>query len=250
MKAWYDKGYINKNPFANTQMSRDSFAVGKSAVAFGNSQNITDCLAKAKGAGFDPEVLPSLSSTGHYIADPYTTNGVAIAASSRNVEKTLQFLDLVMQDPGYGSLVYFGIEGQNWVLTADGKIDLPPGVAPERNSYPWDASGFWFINKDLQKPLAIWDENFIALRRKLATMLVPSSFNGFAFAPDRVRTEVASVNTVWLQYGSPLTVGVLGDVDKAYANLVAKLQAAGVGKVQDEIRRQVAVFLADKKKSK
>jgi putative aldouronate transport system substrate-binding protein len=241
MKAWYDKGYINKNPFANTVLSRDSFAQGKSAVAFANSQNVQETLAKADQAGFAAEVIPVLSKTGTYPADPFTNNAVAIAASSKNVEKTLQFLDLIMEDPAYDYLVYFGVEGKNYVIK-DGKVALPPGVAADKNTYPPDAAGFWFTNKDIFKPLATWSPAYVELRKNVKSMLFNSTFTGYTFSPDKVKTEVANLAQGWTQYANPMYVGAVPNVDQAFTTLSQKLKAAKVDKVLDEARRQVAEF--------
>jgi len=242
MKGWYDKGYVNKNPFANTVLSRDSFAQGKSAVAFANSQNVQETLAKAAQAGFDVAIVPMLSRTGTYPADPFTNNGVAVAASSKNVEKTLQLLDLIMEEPAYDYLVYFGLEGKNWQATADGKVGLPPGVTPEKNTYPPDAAGFWFTNKDIFKPLSTWSADYVALRGKVKGMLFNSTFTGYAFAADPVKTEVANLTAVWAQYANPLYVGAVPSVDAAFQTLSKQLKAARLDKVHAEIKKQVAAF--------
>jgi putative aldouronate transport system substrate-binding protein len=244
MKGWYDKGYLNRNPFANTVLSRDSFAQGKSGVAFANSQNIQEALARAAQAGFDVEIVPILSRTGTYPADPFTNNGVAVAGSSRNVEKTLRFLDLVMEDPAYDVLVYFGVEGKHWQATADGRIGLPPGVTFDRNGYPPDAAGFWFTNKDLFKPLASWSPTYLALRQRVKGLLYASTFTGFTFSPDQVKTEVANLAQAWTQYANPMQIGAVPGVDRAFSTLAQQLRAAKVEKVQAEIRRQVTAFAA------
>ena len=241
MKGWYDKGYINKNPFANTVLSRDSFAQGKSAVAFANSQNVQETLAKAEQAGFEVEIVPVLSRTGTYPADPFTNNAVAIAASSKNAEKTMQFLDLIMEDPAYDYLVYFGVEGKNYVIQ-DGKVALPPGVAADKNTYPPDAAGFWFTNKDIFKPLATWSPAYVALRNNVKSMLFNSTFTGFTFSPDQVKTEVANLAQGWTQYANPMYVGAVSNVNDSFAKLSQKLKAAKIDKVTQEIRRQVAEF--------
>ena len=111
-----------------------------------------------------------------------------------------------------------------------------------------DASGFWFLNKDLLKPLAAWDDQYIALRGQLKTMLFNSTFTGFTFTPEKVKTEVSTINAVWTQYGNPLNVGITNDADKSIDDLVKKLKSAGLDKVQAEIKSQVAEFQAAKKK--
>lgn len=242
IQSWYKKGYINKAPFANTVLSKQSFAQGKSAVGFGNSQDIQEVITKSAAEGYDPEIIPILSSTGHSPADSYIGNGVAIVADTPNWQKTLQLLDLLMEEPSYDTLVYFGIKGKNYDLTPDGKITLPAGVTPDHNSYPQDAAGFWFTNKDVFPPQAAWTSQYIELRQKLKSILVISTFADFTFAPEKVKSEIASVSSVMSQYGDPLCIGAVSDVDKAVDTLAAKLKAAGQDKVVAEIKAQLAAY--------
>jgi putative aldouronate transport system substrate-binding protein len=240
MKSWFDKGYLNRAPFANTVLSKQSFAQGKSAVGFGNSQDIQEVLSKAAADGFDPEIIPIVSSTGHSPADSHIGNGVAIAASSKNWEKTLQFLDLIMEEPSYDMLVYFGIKGKNYDLTAEGKITLPAGLAADQNTYPQDAAGFWFTNKDAFPAQASWTNQYIELKKKLKDILVVNTFVDFSFTPDKVKNEIASVTNVMSQYSDPICIGAVGDVNKAVDTLAAKLKAANQAKVVAEVKAQLA----------
>ena len=154
MKAWYDARYINKDVFANKVRSKDSFAQVSRAS---DSQ-----LRRYPGADpgrrrerCDVELVPGLDGNGHYRADPFLNNGVGLAANTRNAAKALQALDLIMEDPSYNFLAYFGIEGENYVMK-DGKIALPEGMSADQNTYPPDAAGFWFTNKDQFPPMADW----------------------------------------------------------------------------------------------
>jgi putative aldouronate transport system substrate-binding protein len=242
MKSWYDKGYFNRNPFANKVRSMEAFAQGKSAVAFGNSQDIQGTIAKSEEQGYVVDIVPALSSTGTYPADPYINNGFALAADTKNAEKTLAAMDLIMEDPSYDYLVYFGIEGRNYVLR-NGTVDLPEGLTADKNTYPPDVSGFWFTNKDIFKPLASWPSNYIALRSNLKKMLAVTPYAAFSFVPDRVKTQFANVTQVWQQYALPLQI-VTEDVDREMARLKDKLDAAGMGDVIRELQKQMDDFAA------
>lgn len=242
MKSWYDKGYINRAPFANTVLSKQSFAQGKSAVGFGNSQDIQEVLSKAAAEGFEPEIIPILSSTGHSPADSHAGNGVAIAANSKNWEKTLQMLDLIMEEPQYGMLVYFGIRGKNYDLTPDGRLTLPRGLVPDQNTYPQDAAGFWFTNKDLFPPQATWTAQYVELKKKLKDLLVVNTFADFSFAPDKVKNEIAAITNVTSQYMDPISIGAVANVDRAINTLAAKLKAANQAKVVAEVKTQLEAY--------
>jgi putative aldouronate transport system substrate-binding protein len=246
VKGWYDKGYINKNPFANKVRSKEAFEQGKSAIAFGNSQDSQGTIAKAAELGYQPEIIPALSSTGTYPADPYINNGIAIAATSKNAERALMAMDLIMEDPVYDYLMYFGVEGKNYVVKND-KIDLPEGVTADKNTYPPDAAGFWFTNKDIFKPMASWPPAYITLKGQLKKMLFVSPYAALQIDPESVKTELATAGQVWQQYALPIEIGMVPDVDAAIATLKDKLAAANNAKVLAEIQKQMDAFAASLK---
>ncbi|MFC5467225.1 ABC transporter substrate-binding protein [Cohnella suwonensis] len=244
MKNWYDKGYINKNPYANNVRSKDNFCNGKSGVAFGNSIDMMSVFASCKEKGIDVYPFPMLYPSGKTSQSSWLNNGVAIAASSKNPERTLEALDLIMEEPSYAYLAYFGIEGKNYALSPDGKIGLPEGVTSEANTYPPDASGFWFVNKDLFKPLATWTDSYVSLQQRIAGYLEPTMYLGFLFNSESVKSEIAQLKNVSTQYAQPIYIGAVEDVDAAFDTLAARLKQAGIDKVKEEVEKQGAEFMA------
>lgn len=241
VKSWNDKGYINKNAISNKVRSKDAFEQGKSAVAFGNTNDIQTTLAKAVDQGWEVAIIPSLSINGTYPQDPYINNGVSIAAGAKNPERAMMALDLIMEDPSYNKLVYYGIEGVNYV-EKDGKIALPDGVTVESNTYPPDASGFWFTNKTQFPPMANWTEQFIEHKESLKDILVPYVYNSLAMDTANIKTELANMSTVKTQYVLPITGGIVKDVDKAFADLEKKAKDAGIDKIFAEAQKQAQQF--------
>lgn len=243
MKSWYDKGYINRNLFANKVRSKDSFNQGVSAVGFGNSQDVQANLADAAAKGWDVEIIPLLDAEGHYAADPHINNGVALAATTKNPERTLMALDLIMEEKAFNYQVYFGVEGKNYVIK-DGKVDLPEGVAADQNTYPPDAAGFWFTNKDQFLPLATWSDQYVQLREDVKGYLIPHAMTTFAAQTQEIKTEIANLNQTIVQYSQPVSVGMVKDIDKAFATLDKNLKAAGVEKVRDVLQQQIDAHIA------
>jgi putative aldouronate transport system substrate-binding protein len=247
MKAWYDANYINKDAFANKVRSKDSFVQGKSGVGFGNSTDLQSIIAQAEGLGYDVGVVPTVGgASGKYMADPYINNGWAISASSKNWERTLMAMDLMCQEESYEHLVYYGIEGVNYVIK-DGKIDLPEGITAENNTYPPDAAGFWFTNKNLHLPLATWSDSYIKLYDRIPSLLGEDKLAAFNPNTDNIKTESANCNQVLIQYNNPICLGAVKDVDAAYKQLDEKLKAAGVETIRVELQKQIDDYLASKK---
>ncbi|WP_239618645.1 DUF3502 domain-containing protein [Cohnella mopanensis] len=246
IKSWYDKGYINKNAISNKVRSKDAFEQGKSAVAYGNTNDIQGTLAKAAENGWEVEIIPNLSSKGTYPQDPYINNGVSIAAGSKNPERAMMALDLMMEEPSYNNLVYFGIEGVNYVVK-DGKITLPDGVTAESNTYPPDAAGFWFTNKSQHLPLASWNEQYIAHKQSLKNILVPYVYNSFSMDTSKIKSALATMGTAGMQYQLPIQGGIVKDVDAAYATLEEKSKKAGLAEILADAQAQTQAYKSSNK---
>ncbi|MNY72964.1 hypothetical protein D3C86_2116280 [compost metagenome] len=69
-------------------------------------------------------------------------------------------------------------------------------------------------------------------------------YAGFTFNSESVKSQIASVANVSTQYGSPLFIGAVKNVDEAYAQLTDKLQAAGIDKIKAEMEKQTTAYLA------
>ncbi len=248
MKSWYEKGYINHDVFANKVRSKDAFNLGKSAIGIGNSQDIQANLADAASKGWEVEIIPELDAKNHYYADPYINNGIALAAKTKNPERTLMALDLILEEKSYNYLVYFGIVGKNYVIK-NNKIDLPTGVTPEKNTYPPDAAGFWFTNKDQFLPLATWPEQYVKLKKEIKDKgyLVPTIFQVMPINTESIKTEIATLNQVMVQYNQPIQVGMAKDIDEAFKVLDEKFKAAGVMKVKEVLQKQVDEYVKSMK---
>jgi putative aldouronate transport system substrate-binding protein len=247
MKDWYDKGYVNKNPYANKIRSKDNFVEGKSAVAFGNSIDIAATLEAAKAKGIETYIIPSLMPNGKVPIGNYIGAGISIAANSKNPERVMQAFDLIMEDPSYVYLTYFGIEGKNYVVKDD-KIGLPEGVTADTNTYPPDSAGFWFVNKALFKPMSTWPQTYIDFWEKQDEYNTSDyAFNGFSFNSDKVKTQIANLANASTQFANPIYIGAIKDVDKAFDDLAKNLKTAGLDKVKTEVQSQAEEFLANKK---
>ncbi|CAH1208388.1 hypothetical protein PAECIP111892_03100 [Paenibacillus auburnensis] len=248
MKDWYDKGYINKNPYANNVPSQNNFCAGKTGVAFGNSNNIEPMIEECESKGIDVDIISVTDENGKIPMSSWLINGLAIAAGSRNAERALQAIDLIMEDPSYVYLTYYGIEGKHYVLTSDDKIALPEGVTPETNAYPLDRSGFWFVNKEYLKPMASWPEAYVKHLDNIKDNFITTPYTSFSFNPEHVKSEISSLSKVSAQYARPIYIGAVDNIDQAFEHLKLKLQAAGIEKVKKEVQKQAAVFLDKKNK--
>lgn len=63
---------------------------------------------------------------------------------------------------------------------------------------------------------------------------------------DPVKTELAAVNQVFEQYGKPLMLGLIPDVDAALKTYRDKLKSAGIEKLLTYVKEQSNQFLTKK----
>ncbi|MEK5445270.1 ABC transporter substrate-binding protein [Paenibacillus sp. FSL R7-0331] len=243
MKDWYDKGYVNRNPFANQVRSKQNFCYGKSGIAFGNSNDLAQVFTLCKEKGIEVYPYPMLYPSGTTSQSSWLNNGVSISANSRHPERALLALDLIMQEPSYAYLAYYGIEGRNYIMLSDGRIGLPEGVSAESNTYPPDASGFWFVNKEFLPPMAEWTDSYTEMRGRIDSYLKPVTYLGFLFNSGNVKTEIANLKSISIEYAQPIYIGAVEDVDAAFTRLSGLLKAAGIDKVKAEVEQQAAAFL-------
>ncbi len=247
-KQWYDKGYINSNVFSNDIRSKELFTQGKSAVAFGNSIDIQSCILNAEEKGWEIGIIPVVSSkSGHAPNDSSQVSGIGIPTRSKNASLVMMAFDRIMEDEAYDTLAYFGIEGKNYVVE-DGKVALPDGITTIENSYPPDASGFWFTNKDILMPLKMENAHYLELKKKIKRgMLVNSVYGGFIPVSDNIKTELTNLNKVMLQYFNPIAFGKVKDVEAAFAELNKQMKIAGIDKVMEQMRSQTESYLKQRK---
>ncbi|MDF2984620.1 MAG: hypothetical protein K0R50_130 [Eubacterium sp.] len=245
IKDWYERGYINKNAFSNKIRSMDLFLAGKSSVAFGNTVDMQNIFDKAKEQGWKVKIIPGLSKKGTYPQDSHINNGFAIVSKSKHPERTLMAMDLIMEEPAYNQLVYYGVEGKNFVVK-DSKIALPDGVTSETNTYPPDLSGFWFTNKNQLKYPENWSEDYIKVREAAKKQVAPYVYSAFVPDVSMIKTEVANLNQVVVQYFNPINLGMIKDVDQAFAMFDEKLTAAGFDRVMEEMKRQTDEYKKEK----
>jgi hypothetical protein len=71
--------------------------------------------------------------------------------------------------------------------------------------------------------------------------------DGFTFDKSNVTTELSIVDSLVAEYYTPLISGMAGDAATAMAALKRQLDNAGMAKVVNEVNRQAAEFLANRK---
>lgn len=244
IKEWYDKGYINQDALAATTASEANFENGISAVSFSNSGGGLQLEEKCIAQGWEVLRYYGSSIEGHQARNAYTNNGVAVSAMSKNPERTMAALDLLINDPDYVNLLTYGVEGIHYVINDEGVVDYPEGFNNNNTRYDWSNNGWWFLNKDIKLKCVNETQAYLDDRDNLLeNILIEDPAVAFIFDTDPVKTEFANVQNVLTQYWDPLCVGNVKDVDAALEELNKQLSVAGYEKVMEEAKRQFAEYM-------
>ena len=239
--------FIPADALTNTTKSGKPSASGYSTIGgFKGREDGTKKQFPNAEIGFWPifknnqEMKPGTQST-----DGRAWNFLAIPASSKKIERTMEFLDWIFSSQENNDLFALGIEGTNWQAVGKNEWKLPD-VVPTNN--------YFFPGYQLT-----WNPTFNRIPAGLPEQIQkyteyqfkPDTFKknilaGFTFDQEPVKNELAQCNTVMDKY-QPFLLSGLGDVNENLSKMNADLKASGVDKIKEELKKQINAFLAQKK---
>lgn len=157
----------------------------------------------------------------------------AIYSGSRYPKKALQLLQLVNLDPYLRDALYYGLEGDNFVYTEDGKID--------RLNTDWAMAGytqgtFFTVSQLKGQEVNQWEEV-----QKLNEEAIPSVMLGFDMDTSEYENQLANSISVFNKYESVLLTGSQ-EPEALIEKINDELEAAGFNELLEEAQRQVDEF--------
>ncbi len=245
MKTWADAGYWSKNAISNKTQPRDAFENGTSATLIWNVGTVSNSAATVTETHPDwkPEVydvIPdSAKRLGLYIAD-----GMAVPVSSKNMERAFMLLDKLKNDREYYELIQMGIEGKHWI-----KIDeVNWKEGPEYDKFGTNANGQWGLNnkefKRVKEGAFPAEAEFDAI---WSTKVVHPVVETFVFDETNVKNELAALATLRTKYRPMISLGIVSDVEGTIKEWKDQADKAGLAKVQEEVKNQLAAYLEAQK---
>lgn len=153
-----------------------------------------------------------------------------IYAGCEHPEKALELLELVNTDSKVRDWFFYGVEGENFQYTADGKV--------EKLNNEWSMAGYTqgtFFNVTQLADVEVneWDEV-----KELNANATPSVMLGFDMDTSKVETELANCRAVYEKYKSELWTGAQ-DPAKLIPQILEELDAAGWETIRAEAQAQV-----------
>lgn len=181
-----------------------------------------------------PLTLPLKATSNAQMANFVVSN------TSKNKEKSVEFLNLLNTDAELLNGLVYGIEGEAWEKTGDTTIKLLDGYKPNTHMAAWNTGN----NMLLYTQDSITPEMVAARDESIEDALV-SPILGFSFKTDNVKTELSNILNVMNRYASSLNTGSV-DPEETLPKLLADLNQAGWKKVQEEMQTQLDAFIAEK----
>lgn len=226
MREWYNKGFFPANIATASDADITLAKTGKLFSGYSGCKPGGETELKEL-YGFDVEVV-ELASPKKLVSLQSTMN--AISSTSKNVEKSLEFLQLVNTDKTLYNLLIFGIEGEDYKKIDENTIEKIDG------GYQTDA---WMIGNQFnayvtkgQEP-DVWEQT-IAINNAAEV----SEFAGFQFDNSAVKVMMAQVSAVASEY-DPILKNGLADPEEKIKEYKHKLKQAGIDDIKSELQRQL-----------
>ena len=153
-----------------------------------------------------------------------------IYSGCKHPEKALQLLELVNTDSKVRDWFFYGVNGENFVYTANGRVD--------KLNTDWSMAGYTqgtFFNVT---PLASVEVNEWDEVKELNAIAVPSVMLGYDLDTSSVQAEIANCWSVYNKYKSELWTGAR-DPKELIPIIKKELDTAGWDKIRSTVQAQV-----------
>jgi ABC-type sugar transport system, periplasmic component len=236
LRDWFLKGYLRKDIVSVMDDSAD-YKNGKYAVVAGGIIPGGKLQEEATQGGKELYEIPFRSPIVTPTALLASTNG--ITSTSKNPDRAIQFMQLVNTDKEVYNLICHGIENTHYTKISDNQYDV---IKDSKYNPGTDwVFGNQFNSYILKgNPADLWEQTL-----KLNDSAIPSPLMGFSFDSTSVTTQLTQINSVLKEY-SIIETGTMPDYEKKLAEMLGKLDKAGINDVLTEAQKQVDEFMKTK----
>lgn len=247
MKAMQNKNYWSKDALSTKNTRSDDFVAGRAAAM---EWNMGSCVSYCEQVNKDHpswkatviDVLPNIKKS----INPYTNNGIAINARSKNAGRAMMALDQLMTNKTIYDLTHYGIANVNYTPVGAKQYKTTSNSA----DYAADSNCCWgWTNLNLKRTQYAPKSDLVVAKQNAFTALWDKShakihpLDTFSFNDQNVKSQDAVLNTLTTQYLNPIATGLVDNPDQAVSEFIGKLKAAGIDTVKNEIQNQINTYV-------
>lgn len=240
-RDWFTKGYSSPDIAVNSDSGETKMQAGNS-FSFTCAIKPNTEIEKYAQTGYEVVVIP-LGNDAMRHTSSVSSGPIAVAKASKNAEKAVQFMNWTYQSGEFNDLLNWGVEGEDWVETADGLAAYPEGVDANsvgyHNDFGWAYPNQFAGHAWEGNPSDIWEQYDV-----YNNSATPSNAFGFSFDATVVTNEIAQLSAVYEQYYKDIGFGVV-EIEPALEKFNEALYAAGLQTVIDEKQAQLNAWLAE-----
>jgi putative aldouronate transport system substrate-binding protein len=171
-------------------------------------------------------------------------NYLCIPRHSTKTEKVFEFLNWVFESQENNDLFSYGIRGLHWDKESEDSSSILILDSPREKRYQFPGYELTWNPRFVRIPANLPED----IQALLEYQYAPDSFNripiaGFVFDNQAVITELTQIRVICAKYRNALLCGAYDDPFAVLRKMNGEMEAAGLGKVKNEIARQVQEHL-------
>ncbi len=244
MKKWNDMGVWREDVLNFTGDGRELFYAGSAAVDQHHTQTYIGQIVynmNTKQPGSDPKMYYIGQENNNIPKDLKTHGAMAVSADSKNPEKALQVYDLLRNDGECYRLINYGIEGTDYIVTDDGKLDYPEGYDPSTDSL---GANFWAGRMDdFELDKTTDAPNKDEIYAGLDEIAYDYPFENLVFNKDAIDSSQSAMASVLSNYMPQLQAGKFDDPSAEIDKMREELKAAGYEDVRASLQADMDEFV-------
>ncbi|MDO5434876.1 MAG: ABC transporter substrate-binding protein [Clostridia bacterium] len=245
MQDWNNRGFFAMDALAASTSAKDNTHHGVSAGYLAHMPDWTGSYGTVNTdlPGEYVDWWAPAVDNGKIVNKAGADNAAAISTTSKHPIETLKVIEQLMCDETCYRLFQYGIYGRQY------EIENGMAVTPASYDDAVDGGGFcgWnFRNDAFNLPYESEDPVRYTLIEEWKKTCIESPYVGFNLDTDAIKSELAAISDVNAQYGVPLLLGKVEDVDAKVAEYREMLTMAGIDTVIAEVEAQLTAFFATK----
>ncbi len=245
MDEWEKKGYWPSDIMSSTTGGKDQYKNGQTTAYIAHMPDWTGSYGNIHANLENQDIdawHPAEDNNKVMISNP-SQDLTVINANSKYPERCIMLIEKIMTDESYYDLFQYGIEGVQFEKK-DGYLERPESYNEETDGF--GLAAWAYGNREFQLKQHSEHPTRYALSDKWRQNHISNPYDGFGFDSGNVTAELSAVANVNAELGNQLMLGKTDNVDEALERYREQLKAAGIETIIDEVKNQLASYIAAK----